>query len=90
MILYKDESEDEASWKLHLISSGSWKFINIKIWNARSTIVFVWVTQYWSVFKIFLSSEYAIELKNNKLLPPGGSVYPPGGFSSFFFDQGVP
>ena len=34
-----------------------------------------------------------IELKNNKLCglsPPGGSVSPPGGFSSLFFDQGVP
>ena len=30
----KSESEDEG----HLISSGSWKFINIKIWNARSTM----------------------------------------------------
>ena len=35
----------------------------------------------------------AIELKNNKLhglLPPGGSLSPPAGFASFFFDQGVP
>ena len=34
-----------------------------------------------------------IELKNNKLhelSPPGGSVSPPSGFSSLFFDQGVP
>ena len=41
----KGESEDEGHWKLHLISSGSWKFINIKIWNARSTIIIVFVTQ---------------------------------------------
>ena len=41
----KSESEDEGHWKLHLISSGSWKFINIKIWNARSTIIIVFVTQ---------------------------------------------
>ena len=42
----KGESEDEGRWKLHLISSGSWKFISVKIWNSRSGI--------------FLSSEYAI------------------------------
>ena len=42
----KGESEDEGRWKLHLISSGSWKLISVKIWNSRSGI--------------FLSSEYAI------------------------------
>ena len=39
MILCKDELGDEACWKLQMISSGSWKFISIKIWNERSTIV---------------------------------------------------
>ena len=43
----KGDSEDEGCWKLHLISSGSWKFINVKIWNVWSTIVFVLVTQWW-------------------------------------------
>ena len=28
---FKGESEDEGCWKLHLISSGSWIFINVKI-----------------------------------------------------------
>ena len=41
----KGDSEDEGCWKLDLISLGSWKFINAKIWNVRSTIVFVFVTQ---------------------------------------------
>ena len=71
MIYSKDESEDEACWKLYLIYSGSWKFINIKIWNARSKIVFVLVTQYWSVFKIFLSTEYAISKQRAVKFDPG-------------------
>ena len=39
----------EIQWRslkiLYLISSGSWKFINVKIWNVPYTIVFVWITQ---------------------------------------------
>ena len=44
------------------------------------------------VEKILKDSLDSIELKNNKLhglWPPGGSVSPPGGFASRFFDQGV-
>ena len=37
----KGNSEDEGRWILYSIFSGSWKFISIKIWNARFTIVLV-------------------------------------------------
>ena len=42
---------------LHLISSGSWKFISFKIWNSRSTI--------------FISSEYAISKHIALKIDPG-------------------
>ena len=45
ILICKGDSEDEGHWKLDLISSSSWKFINVKIWNVRSTIVLVCVTQ---------------------------------------------
>ena len=38
---FKGDSEDEGRWILYSIFSGSWKFISIKIWNARFTIVLV-------------------------------------------------
>ena len=35
----KGESEDKGCRKLHSVSSGSWKFMNIEIWNGCSTMV---------------------------------------------------
>ena len=55
--MIKGESEDEGRWKLHLISSGSWKFISVKIWNPRSTI--------------FLSSEQTISKQRAVKIDPG-------------------
>ena len=49
--------KDEGRWKLHLISSGSWKSINVKIWNPRSTI--------------FLSSEQTISKQRTVKLDSG-------------------
>jgi hypothetical protein len=54
------------------------------IFIVRLCILFIDILSFYVVI---------IELKNNKLhglLPPGGSVSPPGGFSSLYFDQGVP
>ena len=50
---------------------------------------------FWKYVVMRLTSSkifFVIELKNNKLhglSPPGGSVSPPGRFTSFLFDQGV-
>ena len=69
VVWYKDESEDECCWKLHLISSGSWKFISIKIWNAPSTIVFVLVEMFRKFFSVVnvlkLHSLLSNQNKNN-------------------------
>ena len=54
---FKGESEDECFGESYLISSGSWKFINVKIWNSRSTI--------------FLSSEQTISKQRAVKLDPG-------------------
>ena len=40
---HKGDTEDEGRWKLHSFSSGSWKFISIKIWNTRFTFVLVFL-----------------------------------------------